>query len=117
MTPAQIAARWIEAFNRHDVVALVGLYAEDAVHHSPKLRAARPETQGRIAGQAALTEWWRDAFARLPSLHYELQTVTADAARVLIVYERHVAGEADLLVAECFTVRDGLIAASRVFHG
>jgi len=117
MPPAQIAVRWIEAFNRHDVAALVDLYAENAVHHSPKLRAARPETLGRITGKAALTEWWRDAFTRLPGLRYELQTVTADATRVFIVYERHVAGEAVLRVAECFSVRDGQIAESSVFHG
>jgi hypothetical protein len=32
-------------------------------------------------------------------------------------YLRHVPGEPDLPVAEVLEVRDGLIVASRVFHG
>ena len=116
-TPAQIANQWIDAFNRHDLASLVGLYAGDAVHTSPKLRVARPETGGRIVGREDLTEWWREAFARLPSLRYELQSITADEARAFLVYVRQVDGARPLTVAECLEVRAGLIVASAVFHG
>ena len=115
--PDEIAQLWIAAFNRHDLIALLDLYADDAVHRSPKLRAARPDTDGLIRGKPALREWWRDAFDRLPTLHYKLQRVTADRESVFIIYERTVANEAPLLVAECFTIRSGQIATSSVFHG
>jgi len=112
-----IARAWLRAFNAHDVIALVALYDEAAVHTSPKLRARQPETGGRVTGKAALTIWWRDALERLPSLRYEETTLTADDGRVVLEYVRHVDGEPPMSVAEVFEVRDGRIVASRVYHG
>jgi len=108
---------WLAAFNARDLDRLVGLYAEDAHHTSPKLRVQRPETGGRIVGQAALRAWWGDAFTRLPGMRYAPLTVTADAARVFLEYDRHVPGEPSYPVAEVFDGVDGRIVASRVYHG
>jgi limonene-1,2-epoxide hydrolase len=112
-----IARAWLAAFNAHDLDALVGLYADHAVHTSPKLRARHPETEGKIVGKPALDAWWRDAFARLPDIRYEAQTITADEARVFLEYVRHAPGEPAFVVAEVFDVRGGKIVASRVYHG
>jgi 8-oxo-dGTP pyrophosphatase MutT (NUDIX family) len=112
-----IGRRWLTAFNARDLDALLALYADDAVHTSPKLLAARPETGGRIVGKAALRAWWADSFARLPGLRYEPRTLTADGERVWLEYLRVLPGEASLLIAEPLDVRGGLIVASRVYHG
>jgi limonene-1,2-epoxide hydrolase len=112
-----VARAWLAAFNAHDLDALVGLYAEDAVHTSPKLRARHPETEGKIAGKSALDAWWRDAFARLPDIRYEATSITADESRVFLEYVRHAPNEAPMHVAEVFEVRGGKIVASRVYHG
>lgn len=114
---ARIAERWFAAFNAHDLEALLALYADDAEHYSPKLRMRRPETNGLVRGKAALRDWWRDAFDRLPTLHYEVQKLTADDEQVFMEYIRHVADEADLRVGEVLEIRNGLIVASRVYHG
>jgi ketosteroid isomerase-like protein/heme-degrading monooxygenase HmoA len=116
-TLRDIARRWLACFARQDVDTLVGLYAEDAVHTSPKIRALHPDTGGMLRGKAALRAWWADAFVRLPKLSYELTGLTADSERVFLEYVRHVPGEADMTVAEVLEVRDGLIIKSRVFHG
>jgi hypothetical protein len=119
-TPADliaIARKWLGCFDTHDLDTLVGLYALDARHTSPKLRVQRPETGGYLVGREALRGWWREAFTRLPQLRYEEKTLTADGDRVFMEYLRHVPGEADLPVAEVLEVRDGLIIASRVYHG
>ncbi len=77
-------------------------------------------------GKSALRDWWADCFARLPGLHYAERAISIAAAppapdaasgRILLEYERTVPGEAPLAVAECFVVRDGRIAESRVYHG
>ena len=112
-----IGRAWMRAFNAHDVDALVALYADDATHTSPKIRALHPHTGGKLVGRAALAAWWRDANARLPGLRYEEVAVTADAARVLVEYLRHAPGEAVMPVAEAFDVAGGKIVASRVYHG
>ncbi len=112
-----IALRWFAAFNAHDLEALLALYADDARHYSPKLKVRQPETNGLISGKAPLRAWWRDAFDRLPSLRYEVVKLTVDDEQVFMEYIRHVEGEEDLRVGEVLEIRDGLIVASRVYHG
>lgn len=112
-----IARRWLDCFARHDLDGLLALYAEDAVHTSPKIRARHPETGCVLRGRPALRAWWADAFARLPGLGYELTALTADDRQVFMEYGRRAPGEPDLPVAEVLEVVDGLIVASRVYHG
>jgi limonene-1,2-epoxide hydrolase len=113
----QLARAWLEAFNRHDVDALVSLYAEEATHTSPKIRALHPDTGGKLRGRETMARWWRESNARLPGLRYELTALTANDERVFIEYLRHAPGQEPMPVAEVFDVRDGRITASRVFHG
>ena len=112
-----IARRWLSCFEARDATALVALYAPDARHTSPKIRALHPETGGYLVGREALKGWWAEAFVRLPALRYVEQSLTADGARVFMEYLRTVPGEPDLPVAEVLEVREGLIVASRVYHG
>jgi ketosteroid isomerase-like protein len=113
----KIALKWFEAFNTHQLENLLALYAEDAQHFSPKLKIRKPETNGLVVGKEALRAWWQDAFERLPSLHYEVTTLTANAERVFMEYVRKVDGEENMLVAEVLQVKNGFIIASRVYHG
>ncbi len=113
----KIALKWFEAFNTHDLEALLSLYDDNARHFSPKLKIRRPETNGLVIGKDALRDWWRDAFDRLPSLQYNVTTLTANADRVFMEYIRKVNGEGDMLVAEVLEVKNGSIVASRVYHG
>lgn len=112
-----VAHRWFVAFNAHNLEALLALYADDAEHYSPKLKARRPETNGLIKGKPALSNWWRGAFERLPTLRYEVLKLTADDEQVFMEYLRHVEGEEDLRVGEVLEVRAGIIVSSRVYHG
>ncbi|MFZ5477772.1 MAG: NUDIX domain-containing protein [Myxococcota bacterium] len=112
-----LARRWLRAFNTRDLDGLLALYADHAVHTSPKLRDRRPETKGEVRGKAALRSWWADSMDRLPGLHYAEQHLTASGDRVFMEYLRTNPGDADLLVAESLVVRDGVIAESHVFHG
>ena len=50
-TTEKIAHAWFDAFNVHDIDLLLNLYAEDAVHYSPKLKIHQPETNGLIKGK------------------------------------------------------------------
>jgi ketosteroid isomerase-like protein len=113
----QIATKWFEAFNAHDLEKLLSLYNDNAQHYSPKLKIRMPETQGLIKGKQALREWWQDAFDRLPTLQYEVVKLTADEDQVFMEYIRRVDGEDDLSVGEVLQIDNGLIVFSRVYHG
>lgn len=117
MTPYEIAKQWLKAFNDHNLENLLSLYDENAEHFSPKLRTRKPETNGLIKGKMALKIWWQDAFDRLPDLAYKEITITADRNRAVMEYTRIVSGEENMNVAEVLEIRNGLIVASRVYHG
>ena len=112
-----IAEQWFKAFNEHDLEKLLVLYDNDAEHYSPKLKDRLPETQGLIKGKNALRSWWKDAFERLPTLHYEVKKLTADSEQVFMEYNRQVQGEAVLMVGEVLEIKNNLIIFSRVYHG
>lgn len=117
MPASDIAKRWLRCFNDHDLEGLLSLYDDDAVHYSPKLKLRKPETNGLITGKSAMRDWWRDAFERLPGLMYREETITADDDRVFMEYTRIVPGEENMKVAEVLEIENGLIVASRVYHG
>lgn len=114
--PKDVALAWMDAFNKKDLDRLLGLYDDTAEHYSPKLKVRHPETAGLIKGKKALRDWWRDAFDRLPTLHYTLVRLTPAEDRVFMEYVRQVSGEEDLYVGEMLELRDGLIIRSSVFH-
>jgi ketosteroid isomerase-like protein len=113
----ELARTWLDAFNARDLERLLALYADDAVHTSPKLRVQRPETQGEIRGKDALRAWWADAMSRLLELHYAGKHLSAGEDRVVMEYERQNPGEASYMVAETLVVSAGRIVSSHVYHG
>ena len=112
-----IARQWLSAFNEHNLEKLLALYAQDAVHYSPKLKLRHPETNGLIKGKENLHAWWKDAFDRLPTLQYKATSLTANSEQVFMEYVRLVKGEESMLVAEVLEINDNLIVSSRVYHG
>jgi SnoaL-like domain len=112
-----IAKKWLKAFNEHELENLLALYDNNAVHFSPKLKIRHPETNGFIRGKDALHAWWLDAFERLPQLAYQEKSITADDERVFMEYTRIVPGEENINVAEVLDIKNGVIVASRVYHG
>ena len=112
-----IAFKWFEAFNEHNLEKLLSLYDDKAEHYSPKLKIKHPETNGLISGKEALRTWWQDAFERLPSLRYEVKSLTSNEYRVFMEYIRKVDGEPDMMVAELLQIEDEKIIFSKVYHG
>lgn len=112
-----IAHAWFDAFNSHNLEKLLSLYDDEAQHYSPKLKIRHPETKGLVIGKNALRSWWQDAFDRLPTLHYKVTSLTSNSDRVFMEYIRSVVNEEEMLVAEVLEIKEGLIVASRVYHG
>ncbi len=111
------AEKWFTAFNEKNIDALLSLYDENAEHFSPKLKIRKPETQGLIKGKQQLYDWWKDAFDRLPTLHYKPNYFIADTDKIFMEYVRTVKDEDDLTIGEVLFLKDEKIIASKVFHG
>ncbi|MBA2287010.1 MAG: nuclear transport factor 2 family protein [Ktedonobacteraceae bacterium] len=58
-----LVARWIEAFNTHNVDAIVGLYAESAELYDSGMKRPRQ-------GRADIEQWFTTRFRAMPSLRY-----------------------------------------------
>lgn len=113
----KIAHDWIAAFNVHKVESILSLYAEDAIHFSPKLKQRLPETNGFVNGRKEMRAWWIDAFDSLPTLHYALQNLIVNDSSILMEYLRKVDNEEDMMVAEVLEIQNNLIVRSKVYHG
>lgn len=106
-----LVERWVEAFNAHDLEALLALFHDDAVHVSPKIM------QRVLRGKVALRGWWAGAMQRLPQLHYEMTALTVRGDRAVLEYVRHNPGDAPLPITQIFERRGALLSSSHVYHG
>ena len=110
--PALFADEWIDAWNRHDLDAILSHYADDIVFLSPA--AARIAGTGRVVGKPALRDYWTKALARIPDLAFELETVYAGADAVTISY----VGVGGRKVAEAFEFgEDGRVVRAIACYG
>ena len=111
--------RWIEAFNERDLAKLLALYSENARHYSPRLKEKQPGTLGWVMGKKELGKWWLEAFEGLPGLRYDLEVVTENREKgvVLLAYTRVVGGEKSKVVEYFKLGKEGLIEESRGYLG
>src|SRR5205814_9332528 len=58
-----LVQRWIEAFNGHDVKAIVELYADDAELYDSGMRYPR-------RGRGEIERWFTTRFGSMPSIRY-----------------------------------------------
>lgn len=89
---AAFAQRWVEAWNSHDVDAVLAHFADDAVFTSPVAARMLPETAGVLRGKAAIRAYWTAALARVPELHFEVLGAYAGIDQVVIHYRNHLGG-------------------------
>ena len=106
---ADVVQRFNEAFNRHDVDAVMALMTDDCVFEN-----TRPRPDGeRYEGQAAIRAFWEQFFARSPEAHFHAEEVFAAEDRCVVRWDYtwvrdgergHVRG------VDLFKVRDGRVA-------
>ncbi len=98
-----------EAFNRHDVDAIMELMTDDCVFDS-----TRPPPDGeQIVGQAAVRRFWEQFFSRSPQAHFETEEefATGDRCVVRWVYKWVRNGErGHIRGVDVFRVRDRKVA-------
>ena len=98
-----------EAFNRHDVPAVMAAMTEDCVFDS-----TRPPPDGqRLEGQAAVREFWERFFRQSPAARFETEEEFACGDRCVVrwVYHWVKDGQAGhIRGVDVFRVREGKVA-------
>lgn len=97
--------RFNEAFNRHDIDALMALFTDDCVFENTS-----PVPDGaRYEGQAAVRAFWEEFFANSPRAHFETEDSLAAGDRCVVRW-RYSWGDGHIRGVDLFTVRDGKVA-------
>jgi ketosteroid isomerase-like protein len=102
--------RFNEAFNRHDVDAVMSLMTDDAVFEN----TAPPPDGERFVGQAAVRGFWERFFAGSPHAHFETEDIVAAGDRCVVrwryTWRDAAGGDGHIRGVDLFRVRDGTVA-------
>ncbi|MCT3757947.1 nuclear transport factor 2 family protein [Elizabethkingia anophelis] len=83
----QFAKTWIQAWNSHDMNAILNHYSEDIEITTPMIKMALGEGDGSLKGKEAVADYWRRALDKIPDLHFELYDVTEGVDSVALYYK------------------------------
>lgn len=104
-----IIDRFNEAFNRHDVPAIMALMTDDVVFEN----TSRSPDGERYEGQAAVRGFWERFVASTPSSHFAAEDIFAGGDRCTVRWRytwKNSAGEGHVRGVDVFRVRDGRVA-------
>jgi hypothetical protein len=82
----QLAREWIEAWNAHDLDAIMALYSPRIVFQTPTVIATLGIPDGRVEGVAALREHFGRGLARLADLRFDLDRIYVGVRSLAITY-------------------------------
>jgi hypothetical protein len=84
---ASVLARdWVDAFNRHDLDAVLSHYSADIEFSSPAVIDVLRDPDGTIRGIDALRDYFGKALEKYPGLGFELLHILIGVDSVTILY-------------------------------
>ena len=82
----RFATQWIEAWNSHNLEAILSHYAEDFEMSSPYIAEIAGEPSGTLKGKPAVGAYWSAALKRMPGLRFELVETLVGVDSVAVYY-------------------------------
>jgi ketosteroid isomerase-like protein len=82
----KFAPGWAEAWNSHDLDAIMSHYAEGVVLTSPTAAKLLGEPSGTVAGKAAVRSYFARGLEAFPQLSFELLDVMWGISSVVLYY-------------------------------
>jgi ketosteroid isomerase-like protein len=100
-----IIARFNEAFNRHDVDAVMALMTDDVIFENTS-----PAPDGeRYVGQQDVRAFWERFFTASPGAHFEAEDTFVSGDQSVVRW-RYDWGDGHIRGVDLFRVRDGKVA-------
>ncbi len=81
--------RWLAAWNDHDLDAVLALYADGAVLHSPRFKAVAGVEAEAVSGHGELRRYWARALELSGDLFFAIDKVFIGSDALTIVYVNH----------------------------
>lgn len=101
----QTVERFNEAFNRHDVDAVMALMTDDVVFENTS-----PAPDGeRYQGKAAVRAFWERFFVASSQSHFVTEEIVASGGRCVVRW-RYDWGDGHIRGIDLFRIRDGKVA-------
>jgi len=110
-----VVRAWVDAFNAHDLEAILALYADDIVTETPLLLKFGRDLRPRLEGKSALRDYFTRALAAAGPIHFTPVHLAVDGEVALLEYDREAPHGGRPSVVERFIIRGGRIVETRVF--
>jgi ketosteroid isomerase-like protein len=107
-TAQRFTRAWVQAWNDHDLEAILSHYAEDVVFHSPRIRMVTGRDVDSVSGKAELRAYWSAALDKLRNLYFEVDKVLVGGDALTILYTN----ERSQYVGETFIFAGGKVIRS-----
>ena len=82
----KLAAHWIQAWNSHDLDAILSHYGEDVVLVSPVAAKILNDPSGTVTGKDALRTYFKKGLEVYPDLRFELIDMMWGLSSVVLCY-------------------------------
>ncbi len=86
----KFAKEWTEAWNSHDLDAIMGHYAAGVKLISPVAARLLDDPAGEVVGSSALRKYFQKGLEVYPELSFELLDVMWGISSVVLYYRNHV---------------------------
>jgi ketosteroid isomerase-like protein len=91
-TAHEFVRHWLEAWNSHDVDAVLAHFADEVTFTSPVAARIVAGSDGVIRGKTALRTYWSNALRLIPDVHFELVGVYLGIDTLTINYRNQNGG-------------------------
>ena len=91
--PEKFAREWVNAWNVHDLDAIMAHYDADVILISPVAGRILDNPSGTVVGSAALRNYFKRGLELFPDLHFELLDVLWGISSIVVCYKNHSGGK------------------------
>jgi hypothetical protein len=99
-TAYEIGQEWIDAWNRHDLEAIMAHYADDVQFWSPLVTKRLNLASGKLEGKDELRAYFARGLELNPDLHFTLLQVMYGVDSLTIHYRRNGLESAEMMVLD-----------------
>jgi len=101
----QFTEEWLDAWNRHDIDAILSHFRDDVIFSSPLAQRIVDDSDGYVRGMDELRQYWTEGLRRNPDLHFTLEGIYVGVDTLVINYRN----QADRRVNEVLVFEGPLV--------